>query len=71
MFCQFGQHFPVQADFVFFQFMRKNAVRQIVLSGAGVDFDLPKTPKIPFFLSEVVKAVDAGVKQGFFSKAFF
>lgn len=71
LFGEFSENFSIEDDAGFLEFIHKHAIRHAVLPGGGVDFYLPQPPEIPFFLSEILEPMNAGMKKRFFSKPFF
>lgn len=68
---ELSQDFAIEFDVVFFKLMNEAAVGESERPNGGVNFDLPESAEITFFLSAVPEGVSAGVKQGLARRPFF
>jgi len=71
VFGKVGENLAVQFYPGFFKKIYQFAVADAVFPGGGVDFNLPQTSKITFFLFPVGKLKTPGMKQGLLGLAIF
>ena len=68
---EIGEDLAVKFNVRFFKLIYKFAVGKAVLSGGGVDFNLPQPAEVALFLFPVGELKRPSVKQSFFGLAVF